>query len=164
MLSAVGGGPFPGVHLSALVTHPWKCPTSGQQELSCRTCCVSPLAASVFPSALSRSVISESLRPPDHSPPGSSVHGGSPGKNTGVGCDALLQGVLATQGWNPGLLHCRQVPYHLSHRGSPRILQWVASPSSRGPSQPRNRTGVSCLAGSVFTSWAAREALAGFPY
>ena len=37
----------------------------------------------------------------------------SPGKNTGVGC--LLQGILPTQRWNPGLLHCRQILYHLSH-------------------------------------------------
>ena len=37
------------------------------------------------------------------SPPGSSVHGDSPGKNTGVGCHALLQGIFPTQGSNPGL-------------------------------------------------------------
>ena len=40
--------------------------------------------------------------------PGSSVHGDSPDKNTGVGCHVLLQGVLPTQGWNQGLLHCRR--------------------------------------------------------
>ena len=39
------------------------------------------------------------------SPPGSSVHGDSPGKNTGVGCHALPQGIFQTQGSNPGLLH-----------------------------------------------------------
>ena len=44
----------------------------------------------------------------DDSPPGSSVHGDSPGKNTGVGCHALLQGMFPTQGPNPGLLHCRR--------------------------------------------------------
>ena len=38
------------------------------------------------------------------SPPGSSVNGDSPGKNTGVGCCALLQGTFTTQGWNPCLL------------------------------------------------------------
>jgi len=47
------------------------------------------------------------------SPPGSSVHGDSPGKNTGVGCHALLQRIFPTQGSNPGLLHCRQILYHL---------------------------------------------------
>ena len=35
--------------------------------------------------------------PMDCSPPGSSVHGDSPGKNTGVGCHALLQGIFPTQ-------------------------------------------------------------------
>ena len=34
------------------------------------------------------------------------------GKNTGVGCHALLQGIFLTQGLNPGLLHCRQILYH----------------------------------------------------
>ena len=38
----------------------------------------------------------------DSSPSGSSVHGDSPGKKTGVGCHALLQGIFPTQGWNPG--------------------------------------------------------------
>ena len=37
----------------------------------------------------------------DCSPPGSSVHGDSSGKNTGVGCHALLQGIFSTQGSNP---------------------------------------------------------------
>ena len=44
--------------------------------------------------------------PMDCSPPGSSVRGDSPGKNTGVGCHALLQGIFLTQGSNPGLPHC----------------------------------------------------------
>ena len=51
-------------------------------------------------------------------PPGSSVYGESPGKNTGVGCQALLQGIFAIQGSNPGLLHCRWIPYCLSHQRS----------------------------------------------
>ena len=54
--------------------------------------------------------------PMDYSPPGSSVHGGSPGKNTGVGCHALLQGIFPTQGLNPGLLHCRQILYKQNTR------------------------------------------------
>ena len=41
--------------------------------------------------------------PVNHSPPGSSVHGDSPGKNTGVGCRALLQRIFPTQGSNPGV-------------------------------------------------------------
>ena len=51
---------------------------------------------------------------------GSSVHVDSPGKNTGMGCHALLQGIFLTQGLNRGLLHCRRILYHLSHQGSPR--------------------------------------------
>ena len=50
--------------------------------------------------------------------PGSSVHGDSPGKNTGVGCHALLQGIFSTQGSNLGLLHCRQILYCLNHQGN----------------------------------------------
>ena len=57
--------------------------------------------------------------PMDCSPPGSSVHGDSPGKNTGVGCCALLQGTFPMQGLKPGLPHCWQILYHLSHQGSP---------------------------------------------
>ena len=53
--------------------------------------------------------------PVDHSPPGSSVHGDSPGKNTGVGCRFLLQGIFSTQGSNLGLLHFRKILYHLSY-------------------------------------------------
>ena len=76
--------------------------------------------------------------PMDCSPPGSSVHGDSPGKNTGVGCHALLQGIFPTQGSNPGLPHCRWSLYCLSHQGSQRILEWVAYPFFRVSSQPRN--------------------------
>ena len=43
----------------------------------------------------------------------------SPGKNTGVGGHALLQGIFLTQGSNLGLLHCRQTLYHLNHQGCP---------------------------------------------
>ena len=63
-----------------------------------------------------------------------------------------------TQGSNPGLLHCRRILYQLSHNGSPRILEWVAYPFSRGSSRPRNQTGVSCIAGRFLTNWAIREA------
>ena len=47
--------------------------------------------------------------------PGSPVHGDSPGKNTGVVCHSLLQGIFPTQGSNLGLPHCRQILYWLSH-------------------------------------------------
>ena len=42
----------------------------------------------------------------------------SPGRNTGVGCHSLLQGIFPTQGSNTGLLLCRQILYHLSHQGN----------------------------------------------
>ena len=54
------------------------------------------------------------------------VHGNSPGQNTGVGCHALLQGIFPTERLNPGLPHCRSIFHQLSHQGSPRIQEWVA--------------------------------------
>ena len=56
----------------------------------------------------------------------------SPGQNTGVGSLSILQVIFPTQGSVPGLPHCRRILYQLSHKGSPRILEWVAYPSSRG--------------------------------
>ena len=44
----------------------------------------------------------------------------SPGHSTGVGSLSLLQGIFLTQGSNPGLPHCRQILYQVSHKGSPR--------------------------------------------
>ena len=84
----------------------------------------------------------------DSSPSGSSVHGDSPGKKTGVGCHALLQGIFPTQGWNPG----------------PPALQ-VDSLPTEPPGKPKN-TGVdslSLLQGSFWpsiwtrVSWIARS-------
>ena len=57
--------------------------------------------------------------PMDCSPPDSSVHGDSPGKNTGVGCHALFQGTFPTQELNQGLLLCRFFPGELP--GTPFI-------------------------------------------
>ena len=48
----------------------------------------------------------------------------SPDKNTRVGNHSLLQGIFPTQGSNSGLLHCKQILYHLSHQGSP-INAWA---------------------------------------
>ena len=44
------------------------------------------------------------------------------GKNTGVGWYFLVQGIFPTQGSNPGLPHCRQILYHLSHQGKGKHL------------------------------------------
>ena len=72
---------------------------------------------------------------------------------------SLLQGIFPTQGSNPGIPHCRQILYQLSHKRSPRILEWVAYSISSRSSRPRNRTRVSCITGRFFTHWAIREAL-----
>ena len=101
----------------------------------------------------SRLVVSDSLRPHRLYSPWN-----SPGQNTGVGSLSLIQGIFPIQGSNPGLSHCRWILYQLSHKGSPRTLEWVVFPFSSGSSQPRNRTRVSCIAGGFFTSRATREA------
>ena len=102
----------------------------------------------------SRSVMSDSLWP----------HGlyrpwNSPGQNTEVGSFSFLQGIFPTQGLSPGLLHCRQILYQLSHKGRPGILEWVACPFSSRSSRPRNSSGFSCIAGGFFTNWGNQELL-----
>ena len=97
--------------------------------------------------------------PIDCSLPDSSVHGNSTGKNTAVGCHAHLQGIFPTQGSKPDLPHCSQILYHLNHQGSPRILEWVAYPFSRGLSWPRNLTGIPHIERGCFTSWVTGEVL-----
>ena len=71
-------------------------------------------------------------------------------QNNGVGSLSLLQGIFLTWGSNLGLPHCGWILYQLSHKWSPRILEWIANPFSKGSSQSRNRTGVSCIAGRFF--------------
>ena len=70
----------------------------------------------------------------------------SPGQNTGVGSCFLLQGIFPTQESNPGLPHRGRILYQLSHKGSPRIPEWVACPYSRGnlPTQGSNRGLLDC--------------------
>ena len=82
----------------------------------------------------------------------------SPGQNTRVNRLSLLQGIFPTQGLNLGLPHCRKILYQLSHKGSPRILEWVAYPFSSGSFQHRNQIGVSYIAGKFYTNWAIRQA------
>ena len=76
---------------------------------------------------LSLSVVSDSFWPHGLQPTRSSVHGDSPGKSTGVGCHALFLGIFPIQGSNPGLPHCRQILYHLSHLGG--LLPFLKNPS-----------------------------------
>ena len=70
-------------------------------------CCAVWLVAQSYPTP---------CHPTDWSPLVPSVHGDSPGKNTGVGCHALLQGIFPTQGSNPCLLHCRQILFFFFFR------------------------------------------------
>jgi len=81
----------------------------------------------------------------------------SPGQNTGVGSLSLLQGIFPTQGLNSGLPHCWQILHQLSHKGSPRMLEWVAYLFSSGSSWLRNQTGVFCIAGGFLTNWTMRN-------
>ena len=89
----------------------------------------------------------------------------SPGQNTGVGSLTLLQGIFPIQESNPGFLQGGSILYQLSHKGSPRMLEWVAYPFLSRSSPPRNRTGVSCIAGGFFTNGAIREEYwSGLPF
>ena len=93
---------------------------------------------------VSHSVVCNSLRPHGlYSLPGSSWD--SPGKNTGVGCHSLLQGTFLTQGSNPDLLHCRQIPYHPSREASTAQCQSSHELVSHGYNQ-RNANAETCVA------------------
>ena len=87
-------------HLSpSLTCHPFSILLSAQKlTCMCESC----------------SVVSNSLQPHGLYSPWN-----SPGQNTRVGSLSLLQGIFPTQGSNPGLPHCRQSLYQLSHMGSP---------------------------------------------
>ena len=111
-----------------------------------------PFSESGVKMKVTHSVVSDSLPPHGLNSPWN-----SPGQNTGVGSLSFLQGIFPTQGSNPGLPHCGQILYQLSHKGSPRILEWVAYPISSRSFQPRNQTGVSCIAGGFFINWAIRK-------
>ena len=78
----------------------------------------------------SRSVMSDSLWPHGLQPTRLLCPWDIPGKNTGVGCHFLLWGgIFLTQGSNPGLPHCRQRLYHLSHQGSLFRQYWLSTMS-----------------------------------
>ena len=67
----------------------------------------------------SRSVVSDSLWPHRLQPARLLCPWDFPGSSAGVDCHFLLQGIFPTRGSNPGLPHCRQTLYLLSHQGSP---------------------------------------------
>ena len=75
----------------------------------------------------SRSVVSDSLRPCGLGPARLLCPGDSPGRNTGVGCHSLLQGVFPTQGLSMRLLHWQTGSLH--HLGSPKGCLKGARPS-----------------------------------
>ena len=70
---------------------------------------------------VSRSVVSDPLRPPRLWSPNLLCARDSPGKSTGAGCHVLLQGVFPAQGLNLDVLRARQSLYRLSRQGSPLL-------------------------------------------
>ena len=71
-----------------------------------------------------------------------------------MGSLSLLQGIFPTQGSNPGLPHCRGILYQLSHKGIPRMLDWVANPFSSGmqaDSLPTELSEKPCLIRGMYT-------------
>ena len=103
------------------------------------------------------------------------------GKNTGMSCHSLLQGIFPTHGLNPSILHCRWILYHLSHHqirsdqslsrvrlfatpwtvaGQAPLSMGFSSKNTgvaghfffQGSSRPRDRTWVSCIVGRHFNT------------
>ena len=99
--------------------------------------------------------------PIDCSPPGSSVHGDFPDKNTGVGCHTLLQGILPTQGLNPGLPHCRQILYSLSHQGSPNTPTRRAKFEKTDSTKYWQGCGIIGTLTRLWNNWNSRTVLVG---
>ena len=95
-------------------------------------------------SSVGHSVMSNSLQPNGLCSSPGSCPWNSPDKNTGVGCHSFLQEIFLTQGSIPGLPHCRQVLYRLSHLGSPETgtlslpSRVRVNPPSRGCCGPRS--------------------------
>ena len=101
-------------------------------------------------------VLSQSVTlcdPMDCSLPGSSFHGDSQGKNTGVGCHALLQGIFPTQGRTQASCITGGFFTIWAIRGAQEYWSAYPIPSTGYLPKPRNLTGVSCIAGGFFTSW-----------
>ena len=117
-----GGFLTPGFHFLSTSQRanniPWtKNEPRGKPHMSVRS--VSKCYTSVRSVSVSHSVVPDSLRPHGLQPTRLLCPWDSPGKNTGVGRHFLLQGIFPTQGLNPRLLHCRQILYRQSYKGSP---------------------------------------------
>ena len=93
--------------------------------------------------------------PMDCSPPGFSVHGDSPGKNTGVGCHALLQGIFPTQGLNPGLPHHKHILYDMS---------WLHQFSSKTANLATERENKIAVITVITNETATQPSSPGFPW
>ena len=121
------------VHIKKLLKKNWLTSCSIQPQRRVKIILIVPLRecytvsknhlfkGCVLSAVLSRSVVSSSLSPHRLQPARLLCPWDSPGKDTRVGCHALVQGIFPIQGWNPGLLNCRQIRYHLSHQGSPYL-------------------------------------------
>ena len=94
-----------------------------------RTPIWSIVMSAMLPHCLVTSVVSNSLPPHVLQPARLLCPWDFLGKNTTVGCHALLQGIFLTQGSNPGLLHCRQILYHWATRETPWWALWSESES-----------------------------------
>ena len=114
-----GGTPHPKIEISSGQTH--------KQD----TCPTPPKV---------HAVMSDSLRPHALQPTRFLCPWNFSGKNTGVGCHFLLQGIFSIQGLNPGLQHRGQILYHLSHQGRQRS------------SEPGIKPAFPALAGGSFTT------------
>ena len=109
-IGVVVGEPHQCSRIWVLLSIPWPWPwhwSSHQGFGSCHVACG-------MCSGMSDSLLHD---PMDCSLPASSINVIFPGKNTGVDCHFVLQEIFLTQGLNPGLPHCRQTLYCLSHQG-----------------------------------------------
>ena len=109
---------LPSDNILNLISSPWFWLQPFYQQSQLR---LAPLRNVTGPSLNeSHSVVSDSLRPHGLFSPWN-----SPGQSTGVGSCPLLQEIFTIQGSNPGLPHCRQILYQLSHQGSPFLeMSW----------------------------------------
>ena len=104
---------------------------------------------------LSHFSLSDSVQPHRRQPTRLPRPWDSPGKNTGVGCHFSHVQFFATI-WT--IAHQDSSVHGILQT---RILEWVVNSFSRGSSQPRDRTRVSCISGRFFTIWATRDSVYG---
>ena len=94
----------------------------GIKQISNRMCCVHRALQPLSGNNLSWSIICKNTEVLSYMPETKIIlysPWNSPGQNTRVGSLSLPQGIFPTQGSNPGLPHCRQIPYQLGHLESP---------------------------------------------